>query len=159
MHYHWYKNGMEMPNGRGMRILFQPVHAADAGQYLCKVTNAAGDDVSNSANLQVGELWHSMSQCMYPVLELCLAVPHQTSSAIQDLLVSERHRGREVTMRCASNVPSVIWFKNDELIEGAPGGRQFQLKRVEAGHFGRYSCKSISGSSLSQRGIEVSVGQ
>ena len=54
LQYRWYKNGVEMPNGRGMRILFKPVHVADAGQYLCKVSNAAGDDVSNSAHLQVG---------------------------------------------------------------------------------------------------------
>ena len=41
---------MEMLNGQGIK----PIHVADAGQYLCKVSNATGDDVSNLVHLQVG---------------------------------------------------------------------------------------------------------
>lgn len=142
LQYRWYKNGVEMPNRQGMRILFQPVHVADAGQYLCKVSNAAGDDVSNSAHLQVV---CSPQEGRGPTVR------------VPELVISEKHLGRDVTMTVAIDTPNVIWFKDDNIIEGGHGGKKYQLKQVESQHFGRYNCKSISGSSLSLREIEISV--
>ena len=84
---------------------------------------------------------------------------HGPSIIVPDLVVTEKHLGRDVTMTVTTDTPNVIWFKDDNVIEGVHGGKKYQIKQVESRNFGRYNCKSISGSSLSLREIEVSVGQ
>ena len=81
------------------------------------------------------------------------------STPVLDLVVGERHIGRDVIMKVTTDTPNVIWFKDDNVIEGLIGQKRCQINQVKAQDFGCYSCKSISRSCISLHGIEVSVGQ
>ena len=59
--YTWLQNGTALPSvGRFMAanemLTIQNVMPSDVGSYSCVVSNAAGNDTSNSARLTLGEL-------------------------------------------------------------------------------------------------------
>ena len=59
--YTWLQNGGALPNGgrfvtANEMLTIQNVMSSDAGSYSCVVSNAAGNDTSNSARLTLSEL-------------------------------------------------------------------------------------------------------
>ena len=61
LNYTWMQDGGALPNGgrfvtASEMLTIQNVNVSDAGSYSCVVSNAAGNDTSNSARLTLGEL-------------------------------------------------------------------------------------------------------
>ena len=62
LNYTWMQNGGALPSdGRFMAanemLTIQNVMSSDVGSYSCVVSNAAGNDTSNSARLTLSELY------------------------------------------------------------------------------------------------------
>ncbi|KAM4696629.1 hemicentin-2 [Rhinophrynus dorsalis] len=130
----WYKNGHQLLEGKGIRILehgqrleILGVQASDKGLYTCKVSNMAGE-----------------VELTYTVIVHVPASITQPQNETFHLIV-----GNSIVLTCeveGSPPPRITWLKDGEPLDHSVEwgviirGSRLQINRVQLSHAGQYRC-------------------
>uniref|UniRef100_A0A8V5GPL2 Uncharacterized protein n=1 Tax=Melopsittacus undulatus TaxID=13146 RepID=A0A8V5GPL2_MELUD len=155
VHYQWFKQEKEVPNGNSPELVFNPVTVNDSGFYICRVNSESSFVFSRWAHLQVCRLQGtpegSLSALPGNKLHICVQ-PQAQSLAVGDALVLE----------CAAvgtPIPQYQWFRNGFPL--ANGSKSvYMVTYVDVEHQGTYWCHVFNeqGEEDSNK-IEVVIGR
>ncbi|KAM4638828.1 mucosa-associated lymphoid tissue lymphoma translocation protein 1-like [Amazona ochrocephala] len=135
VHYQWFKQEKEVPNGNSPELVFNPVSVNDSGFYICRVNSESSFVFSRWAHLEVchlqGTPHGSLTGLPGNKLRICVQ-PQAQSLAVGDALVLE-------CGAVGNPIPQYQWFKNGFPL--ANGSKNvYMVTYVDVEHQGTYWC-------------------
>ncbi|XP_071436294.1 mucosa-associated lymphoid tissue lymphoma translocation protein 1 isoform X3 [Pithys albifrons albifrons] len=135
VHYQWFKQEKEVPQGNSPELVLNPVSVKDSGFYICRVNSGFSFVFSRWARLEVCELQGTShgSLMSLPQNKLCICVQPQS----QNLTV-----GDALVLECGAvgnPIPHYQWFRNGFPL--ANGSKNvYRVTNVDVEHQGTYWC-------------------
>ncbi|NXC27131.1 MALT1 protein, partial [Campylorhamphus procurvoides] len=155
VHYQWFKQEKEVPQGNSPELVLNPVSVKDSGFYICRVNSASAFVFSRWARLEVCELQSTSHGSLMglPQNKLCICIQPQP----QNLTV-----GEALVLECGAvgnPIPHYQWFKNG--LPLANGSKNiYTVTCVDVEHQGTYWCHVFNNQeSEDSKTVEVIIGR
>ncbi|NXF79360.1 MALT1 protein, partial [Sclerurus mexicanus] len=155
VHYQWFKQEKEVPQGNSPELVLNPVSVKDSGFYICRVNSASSFVFSRWARLEVCELQGTSHGSLMglPQNKLCICIQPQS----QNLTV-----GDALVLECGAvgnPIPHYQWFRNGFPL--ANGSKNiYTVTYVDVEHQGTYWCHVFNNQeSEDSRTAEVIIGR
>ncbi|XP_069076351.1 mucosa-associated lymphoid tissue lymphoma translocation protein 1 isoform X2 [Pleurodeles waltl] len=134
--YQWFKTKNEVPHGNSPELVFNPVHANDAGFYICRVNCGTSFEFSQWAQMEVCHVTPagSGSTAGFSDNRLNIVVqPQPQKLAVGDTLVLEC----EAT---GKPLPCYQWYRNGCLLKDG-NAKLYKIPYVAMDNQGVYQCR------------------
>ncbi|XP_066471388.1 mucosa-associated lymphoid tissue lymphoma translocation protein 1 [Tiliqua scincoides] len=136
LHYQWFKKEKEVPHGNSPELVFNQVHAEDAGFYICRVNSDSSYVFSRWAQLDVCDLQGAYHGNCIDLPENKIHICIQPQS--QNLMVGEK-----LVLQCeaiGTPVPQYQWYRNGSPLTNGDK-KVYLVSSVDADHQGTYWCR------------------
>ncbi|NXT67338.1 MALT1 protein, partial [Chaetops frenatus] len=155
VHYQWFKQEKEVPQGNSPELVLSPVSVRDSGFYICQVNCESSFMFSQWARLEVCELQDTAHGDFMglPENKLCICIqPQSQNLTVGDALVLE--------CRAVGNpIPHYQWFRNGfPLADGSKN--VYTVASVDVEHQGTYWCHVFNDrEDEDSKKVEVIIGK
>ncbi|NXK97413.1 MALT1 protein, partial [Formicarius rufipectus] len=155
VHYQWFKQEKEVPQGHSPELVLNPVSVKDSGFYICRVNSGSSFVFSQWAHLQVWQLQGTShgDLMVLPQNKLCICVqPQPQNLTVGDALVLE-------CGAVGNPIPHYQWVRNGFPL--ANGSKNvYKVAHVEVEHQGTYWCHVFNNQeNEDSRKVEVTIGE
>nr|XP_033813384.1 mucosa-associated lymphoid tissue lymphoma translocation protein 1 [Geotrypetes seraphini] len=133
--YQWFKVKTEVPHGNAPELLFNPLRAADAGFYICRVNNDSSFEFSRWAQLDVCEVDATCGRLA--------AVPERGLRICKHPRPQRLDVGATLVLECGAvgkPPPRYQWYKDGALLKGCTK-KLCAISDVAPEHQGIYWCR------------------
>ncbi|KAJ6656094.1 hypothetical protein lerEdw1_004143 [Lerista edwardsae] len=135
LHYQWFKKEKEVPHGNSPELVFNQVHAEDAGFYICRVNSDSSYVFSRWAQLDVCDLPGAYGNCLdLPENKIHICLQPQSQNLIA---------GEKLVLQCeaiGTPVPQYQWYRNGSPLTNGDK-KVYLISSVDAEHQGTYWCQ------------------